>query len=298
MWYAPLVANARLIPHNQVTELGGLGRGDPVNNSENSENVVLVEKDGAVATVVLNRPEKLNALNFEMWQGVGAAFRDLDGDESLRCIVLRGAGDKAMGPGADITEFADKRNSSEQATAYGKPMHGAMHAIRDCRHPVVARIRGLCVGGALELALMCDLRICGEGSRFGVPINKLGLVMACPEVEALVGLVGPSVALEILYEARVFGAAEAKDKGLVNKVVPDDDVDAAVAEMVERICAGAPLVNRWHKKFVYRVMSGVAEPKPLTAAEEAEGFACYDTEDFQEGVRAFLAKEPPQFKGK
>ena len=266
--------------------------------STEKTDLVLVEKDGAVATVILNRPEKLNALNMEMWVGVGAAFRELDQDETVRCVILRGAGDKAMGPGADITEFADQRNNSEQATAYGAPMHSAMHAIRDCRHPVVARIRGLCVGGAMELALVCDLRICGEGSRFGVPINKLGLVMAYPEVEALVGLVGPSVALEILYEARVFDAAEAKDKGLVNKVVPDDEVDAAVAETVGRICAGAPLVNRWHKKFVYRVMAGVAETKPLSTEEQAEGFACYDTEDFQEGMRAFLAKETPDFKGK
>jgi len=257
--------------------------------------VVLLERAGTCATVVLNRPEKLNALNAEMWRRVGEVFGELDHDESVRCIVLRGAGEKAVGPGADITEFETQRSNSEQGAVYGGLMHTAMHAIRDCRHPVVARIQGLCVGGALELALMCDIRVAATSSRFGVPINKLGLVMAYPEVEALVGLVGPSVALEILYEARVFGAEEALAKGLVNRVVPDAELDKEVAATVERISAGAPLVNRWHKKFVYRV---AGNPAPISAAEQKEGFACFDTADFKEGVRAFLAKETPKFEGK
>ena len=188
----------------------------------------------------------------------GKAFRELDDDGSLRCVVFTGAGDEAMGPGADIAEFADQRNNSEQAAEYGGLMHAAMHAIRDCRHPVVAMIKGLCVGGALELALMCDMRICQQSSRFGVPINRLGLVMAYPEIEALIGLVGPAVALEILFEARVFDADEAKDKGLVNRVVADDEIETIVAATVKNICAGAPLVNRWHKKFARKVLSGEA----------------------------------------
>jgi enoyl-CoA hydratase/carnithine racemase len=262
--------------------------------ADTSKDVVLVDRDGAVATVILNRPDKLNALNAAMWTRVGEVFAELDADESLRCIVLRGAGDKAVGPGADITEFESARANSGQGAAYGAMMHKSMGAIRDCRHPVVMRIQGLCVGGALELALMCDLRISGQSARFGVPINKLGLVMAYPEVEALVGLVGPSVALEILYEARVFGADEAMQKGLLTKVVADDQVDTAVKETALRICAGAPLVNRWHKKFVNRI----ANPAPLSKSEEADGFACYDTDDYREGVRAFLAKQTPTFTGK
>ena len=262
----------------------------------NSSDVVLVTRDGTCATVILNRPEKLNALNAAMWARVGEVFAELDKDESLRCVVLRGAGEKAVGPGADISEFESLRKNSDQGATYGATMHISMNAIRQCRHPVIARIQGLCVGGALELALMCDLRISGTTARFGVPINKLGLVMAYPEVEALVGLVGPSVALEILYEARVFGAEEAMAKGLLTKVVPDDDLDKAVSETVERICAGAPLFNRWHKKFVYRLAGN--NPAPLSAAEQADGFACYDTEDYREGVRAFLAKETPKFKGR
>lgn len=259
-----------------------------------SDDVVLVERSATLATIILNRPDKLNALNAAMWTRVGEVFVDLDKDQSLRCVVLRGAGEKAVGPGADITEFETVRKNSEQGAAYGAMMHKSMGAIRACRHPVIMRIQGLCVGGALELALMCDLRISGQSARFGVPINKLGLVMAYPEIEALVGLVGPSVALEILYEARVFGADEAMQKGLLTKVVPDDQLDRAVSETVERICAGAPLVNRWHKKFIYRV----ADQTPLSKTEEADGFACYDTTDYKEGVRAFLAKQTPAFTGK
>ena len=263
-----------------------------------NRDLVLVEREGTTATVFLNRPDKMNALNKEMWRRVGEVFRLLDGDDGVRCIVLRGAGDEALAPGADIKEFPAVRNDSAQAAEYGRLMHGAMAAIRDCRHPVIARIKGLCIGGGLELALMCDLRIAGAGARFGVPVSRLGLVMAYPEVEALVDRVGPSAAIEILLEARVFDAEEAKDKGLVNRVVADERVDAEVAETVERISAGAPLVNRWHKKFIRRVVSRAREPRPLTAEEEAEGYACFDTEDFHEGVRAFLAKETPRFEGR
>ena len=157
-----------------------------------NRDLVLVEREGTTATVFLNRPDKMNALNKEMWRRVGEVFRLLDGDDGVRCIVLRGAGDEALAPGADIKEFPAVRNDSAQAAEYGRLMHGAMAAIRDCRHPVIARIKGLCIGGGLELALMCDLRIAGAGARFGVPVSRLGLVMAYPEVEALVDRVGPS----------------------------------------------------------------------------------------------------------
>lgn len=267
-------------------------------SASTDENVVLVEREGDIVTVVLNRPEKLNALNKAMWRRLGDVMAELDSDQDVRCVVLRGAGDKAMGPGADIAEFETERSNSEQAAEYGALMHRSMHAIRDCRHPVIALIKGLCVGGSLELALMCDIRICGEGSRFGVPINRLGLVMAHPEVEALVGLVGRSVALEILFEARVFDAAEAKDKGLINRVVPDDQVEAEAYAAARRIADGAPLVNRWHKKFADRVLAGAHSAAPLTAAELAEGYACFDTDDYNTGYQAFLAKKKPKFEGK
>ena len=259
------------------------------------EDTVLIETVGHIATVTLNRPEKLNALTQNMWEKVCAIFRKLDGEAFLRCIILRGAGEKAFSPGADISEFNNIRNNSQQARRYGDRLHGAMGAIQNCRHPVVACIKGLCVGGGLELALACDIRVSGESGRFGIPINKLGLVMAYPEIQALVKLVGPAIALEILFEGRVFGASEAKEKGLINKIVPDESVDATIKEISKNICAGAPLVNRWHKKFVYRVINGA---KQLTEDELAEGFLCFDTKDYKEGVTAFLNKKTPNFEGR
>jgi enoyl-CoA hydratase/carnithine racemase len=173
-------------------------------------------------------------------------------------------------------------------------LHGALGAIADCRHPTVALIEGVCVGGGLEIAALCDLRICGESSRFGVPINRLGLVMAHAELAALVQLAGRAVALEMLLEGRVFGAREALDKRLVHRVVADDRVEAEALATARRIAAGAPLVARWHKQFLRQLDSG----RPLTEAERDEGFRCYDTQDFRIGYRAFLAKQAPEFVGR
>ena len=177
-------------------------------------------------------------------------------------------------------------------------MHHAMTAIGDCRHPVIARIQGLCIGGALELAVMCDLRISGQSARFGIPVNRLGLVMSHAEMAGLIALVGRSTTLESLFEARIFGAEEAMQKGLLTRVVPDDDLDAELAAMTGRICAGAPLVNRWHKAFANRISRGLTQGEPLDATERAEGFACFDTEDFREGYQAFLEKRAPEFRGR
>ncbi len=186
--------------------------------------VILVERNDDIATVVLNRPAKMNALNKPMWAGIGDALRDLSKDDQLRCIVIRGAG-ATFSPGADIAEFESTRANSSQAAEYGELMHRAMYGIRDCRHPTVALIEGVCVGGGLELASMADIRICGVSSRFGVPINRIGVVMPYPEISALIDLVGRATALEIVLEGRVFGADEAEEKGLVTRVVPDDKVE-------------------------------------------------------------------------
>jgi enoyl-CoA hydratase/carnithine racemase len=255
---------------------------------------ILVQRDGAIATVVLSRPEKLNALTRPMWQALGEAIAQLSADDSLRCIVLRGAGERAFSPGNDISEFETVRSNKAQAREYGRVMHATAQALADCRHPLVAQIHGICVGGGLEIAALCDIRICGTSSRFGAPIKNLGLVMAYPEMLPLVRLVGPAVALEILLEGRVFDAAEAKDKGLVTRVVADDQVAAEARATAERIAEGAPLAARWHKKFARRL----ADPRPLAEAEYDECFDCFDTEDFRIGYRAFLAKEKPRFVGR
>ena len=254
---------------------------------------ILVEREGAIATVVINRPEKLNALTRPMWKRLGEVFGELSADDAVRCIVIRGAGEKAFAPGNDISEFASERSNVEQARAYGEDMRRTIEAIAGCRHPVVAQIHGICVGGGLEIAGLADIRICGESSRFGVPINKLGLVMAYAEIGSLVSLAGEAVAMEILLEGRVFDAKEAFEKGLVTRVVPDEQVEKEARATAQRIAEGAPLVARWHKKFARRLRS----PEPLTGDEYDEGFACFGTDDFQEGYRAFLEKRKPEFKG-
>jgi enoyl-CoA hydratase len=259
-----------------------------------TDTILIDNPRGPVATVVLNRPEKLNALTRLMWKRLGEAFEALSAEDAVRCIIIRGAGVRAFAPGNDIAEFETERSNVEQARAYGQDMRRTIEAIDGCRHPVVAQIHGICVGGGLEIAGLADLRICGESSRFGVPINRLGLVMAYAEIGSLIALAGEATALEILLEGRVFDAAEARAKGLVTRVVPDDQVETEARATAQRIAEGAPLVARWHKKFARRLR----DARPLTPEEYDEGFACFGTEDFRIGYKAFLAKAKPEFRGK
>ena len=255
---------------------------------------VLLERDGAIATVTLSNPERLNALSASMWADLGKAFLSLEKEDSIRCILLRGAGDKAFAAGADIANFAQERANSKQAKEYAARFVGSMRALAECRHPVVAAIQGACVGGGLLVASQADIRICGEGSRFGVPVKNLGLVEAYDELQGMMRVVGRAATLELLLEGRIWQAREAYEKGLVNRVVADGSVMEESLATARRIADGAPLAARWHKKFVRRL----ADPRPLTEAEFDESYACFDTEDFREGVAAFLAKRKPAFKGK
>lgn len=260
----------------------------------NSEPTILTTREGAIATLTLNRPHKLNALTRAMWSELGASVRALSDDPSLRCIVIRGAGERAFSPGNDISEFADERSNSAQARDYGLTMHSTVQALEACPVPLVAQIHGICVGGGLEIASLCDLRICGTSSRFGAPVKNLGLVMAYAEMAALTRLVGRAVALEILLEGRIFDAMEARAKGLVSRVVADTEVAREARETAQRIAEGAPLVARWHKKFARRL----ADATPISEADADECYACFDTEDFRIGYAAFLAKRKPEFQGR
>jgi len=255
---------------------------------------ILVSRDGTIATVTLNNPARLNALSKPVWLKLGDVIEELDADEDLRCIVIRGAGTKAFAAGADIAEFRNERGDVEQAREYGRSIERTIRGLARCRHPVVAMIHGACVGGGLEIACLCDMRICGESSRFGVPVKNLGLVMAYGELQGLIELCGKAGALEIALEGRVFGAQEAREKGIVNRVVPDDKVEEEAYATARRIAEGAPLVARWHKKFINRLM----DPKALTAQEQDESYTCFGTEDYRIGRDAFLAKKKPEFRGK
>jgi enoyl-CoA hydratase/carnithine racemase len=255
---------------------------------------ILVTRDGAVASVTLSSPGRMNALDKTMWAQLGAAMQDLGADVSLRCIVLRGAGDKAFAAGADIAEFKNERANAAQAKAYSRGGIGWMHAVAECRHPTVALIQGACVGGGLLVASQCDIRICNESARFGVPVKNLGLTESYDELAGMMRVVGPAASLEILLEGRIWGAREAYEKGLVSRVMPDAGVVDEAYATARRIADGAPLVARWHKKFIRRLQ----DPRPLSQEERDEGYACFDTEDFKTGVAAFLAKKKPEFRGR
>lgn len=255
--------------------------------------VVLLSCDGDIATVTLNRPDRLNALDKAMWQRLAAIMAEIAGDDAVRCVVLRGAG-PAFGAGADVAEFASERDTPAKAAAYAEVMGAALSALRACPVPTVAQIHGACAGAGLEIAIHCDLRIAADSSKFGAPVQRLGITMPYPEIAALLELVGRATTLEILLEGRMFGAREAYEKGLVCRVVPDAAVEEEARASARRIADGAPLVHRWHKKFVRRLL----DPTPLSAVEIAESYAACATEDYRAGIKAFLAKEKPQFQGR
>lgn len=254
---------------------------------------VLLERDGPIATVILNRPERMNALDLAAWRALAKTMRRLDGDTALRCVVVRGAGDRAFAAGADISTF-ERERTAENARAYGVAEMAGILAVANSVHPTVALIKGACVGGGLEIACACDIRVCGRSSRFGVPINRLGLTMAYDELQFFIEAIGRNAALEMLLEGAVYDADRALRFGVVSRVVEDSEVEREAYAVAGRIAAGAPLVNRWHKKFARRL----ADPAPLTDEELAEGYAAFATEDYQAGFRAFLAKRKPDFRGR
>ena len=257
---------------------------------------ILVERNGEIATVTLSNPGKLNAITVAMWRELKRVMDALSAEDALRCVVLRGAGSEAFAAGADIAEFAIERDNVAQGRRYHREyVHGALKAVGESRHPTVAMIHGPCVGGGLEIACMCDLRIAGRSGRFGVPISRLGFAIAYDELAAVLPLTGRAVAMEILLEGRIWEAREALGKGLLTRVVDDARLEEEAYAAARRIAEGAPLVNRWHKRFVRRL---APQPAPLTEAEIEDNFAYFATEDYRIGMRAFAEKQKPRFKGR
>ena len=259
-----------------------------------SKLIYVNQKSNYLAEVVLNRPDKLNAMTKPMWIELGKVFKKLSKDKKLRCIIIRGEGRKSFSPGNDIGEFKKERSSSKLAKDYWKFLHGTLSEIFNCPIPTVALIEGICVGGGLEIAGCCYIRICGKSSRFGVPIKRLGLTMAAKELEVLLKVTSYSTAMEILFEGRVFNAEEAFEKKLVNRVVKDKDVEKEAYRSAELICEGAPKVARWHKQFARNILKN----GKVTEKINNLGYKCYDTEDFKIGYKSFLNKIKPKFKNR
>jgi enoyl-CoA hydratase/carnithine racemase len=255
--------------------------------------VVELSIDGAIATVTLNRPDKMNALNLAMWRQLATAFEGVDRNHELRCVILRGSGGN-FAAGADLAEFHEHRWSQAQAARYGDIMLRALFAIRDCRHPTIAAIEGNCIGGGLELAAMCDLRLATTQSRYGIPIQKIGVTMPYPELSALVALLGRPTMLELLLEGGVQDADWALAKGLVTRLCASADLDGAVAALAGKIAAGSPVSHRNHKMMTRRCQQPVA----LSQTEIDLSYAAAEADDYREGITAFLAKRRPVFTGK
>jgi len=251
-------------------------------------------RDGAILSVTIDRAEKRNCLDLAMWRALRAAFEAADADESLACMLVRGAGEAAFSAGADVVAFATERGTEEREGIYASELHAAFQAIRLCRHPTIAAISGWCMGGGAGIATMCDFRVAGEGARIGIPARNLGIWYQHDELDPILQMAGYAVACEMLIEGRVFSGREAYEKGLVSRVVPDAAVFEEAAALALRIAEGAPLSNRFHK----RALQGLRGALPVSAAEREAALGFARTEDFREAVRAFAEKRRPIFRGR
>ena len=255
---------------------------------------ILLRRDGAVATVVINRPEKRNALDSGTWRLLAETVTRLSADETLRCVVFAGAGERAFGSGNDISEFETARSTASQVRAYNEITAGAVRAIENSLHPTVARIRGYCLGGGLEIALACDIRVAARDSKFGLPVRNMGIFLDPALANTLVHAVGRATALEMVLEGRIYEAEEALERGIVTRIVEVAGLDAEIEATVKRIAEGAPLAARFNR----RVVRGVAPAAAPSEEALAEAASYGDTEDYRGAYAAFGAGTRPTFRGR
>lgn len=257
---------------------------------------MIAEKDGAIGWMVFNNPERRNALSLDMWQAVPEILAAFDADPAIRVVVLTGAGDRAFVSGADISQFEKQRSSPETIAQYDKIAEQAMTSLQALRKPTIAMIRGFCIGGGLAVALQCDLRLAAETARFGIPAARLGLGYRWGGVKKLVDLVGPAFAKELFFTARHFTAAEAIGMGLVNRVLPEAELEAYVRNYCRMIAENAPLTI----EAVKGVVNELARPSAEIDRAHCEALVarCFDSADYVEGRRAFMEKRKPVFTGR
>ncbi|HYB42981.1 MAG TPA: enoyl-CoA hydratase [Candidatus Methylomirabilis sp.] len=257
---------------------------------------VLVEQEGAIATVVFNRPKMRNAISLAMWAEIADVTDRLSRDDSVRAIVYRGAGREAFASGADISEFQEHRKDTQTALAYGKQTDAAYTAIRVCPKPTVAMVFGFCMGGAMAVAMACDLRFAGAGSKFGIPAARLSIIYGLDAVHQLVDLVGPAYAKDILYSARTVDAEEALRIGLIQRLLSADELETHTYDYLRAVAANAPLSVRGTKAQVQAIFDGITDAhRERLRALSIETFG---SEDYREGTKAFLEKRPPRFNGR
>lgn len=257
---------------------------------------MLAHVEDGIGWVTFNNPERRNAVSLEMWQALGDIMEAFDADPDVRLVVLRGAGERSFVAGADISEFEKHRANAEQRYEYAKISQRGHQSLRNFTKPLIAMIRGYCIGGGLVIALACDVRFATPASRFGVPASKLGLGYDYTGVVALARLVGPARTADILYSARQFEAAEAQAMGLLNFVVDDAELENRVRDYAATIGANAPLTIRAAKAAIkaYSTYALMPDYKHI----EAMVNECFDSEDYREGRRAFMEKRKPEFRGR
>ncbi|HJQ59138.1 MAG TPA: enoyl-CoA hydratase [Vineibacter sp.] len=257
---------------------------------------IIGHRDGPVGHVVFNNPAKLNAVSLDMWDGLLEILRDFEADAAVRCVVVSGAGGKAFVSGADISKFESERANAEAQARYDAISRRGYEAMYDFPKPTIAKITGYCIGGGMNLAACCDLRICNTGARFGIPAARLGLGYGLMRIERLATIVGLPRAMEILFTARQYPAAEALAIGLVHRVAPDAELDAVVAEVTGQIAENAPLTIALAKAAAREIARPAAERDHARLEKMTQ--ACFDSQDYAEGRRAFMEKRKPAFQGR
>ena len=257
---------------------------------------ILVERADGIATVTINRPKMRNAVSLAMWTAIGQETQALAKDDSVRAIVFRGAGTDAFASGADISEFKENRKDTETALHYNQQTEIAYRSIRNCPKPTVAMIFGYCMGGAMALAMACDLRFAAEGSKFGIPAARLSIIYGLDPVHQLVDLVGPAYAKDILFSARTVEADEALRIGFIQRLVPAAQLEAHTREYLGKVANNAPLSIRGTKTQVRAIFEGITDRHRAELAEL--GLETFNSQDYKEGTSAFLEKRAPRFQGR
>tara|TARA_B100001146_G_C16110024_1_gene403212 strand:- start:56 stop:859 length:804 start_codon:yes stop_codon:yes gene_type:complete len=257
---------------------------------------MLAHVEDGVGWITFNQPNKRNAVSFAMWQAIPQIIIDFASSDDVRVVVMRGAGDKAFVSGADISEFEEVRNTPEQIVVYEKATSAANAALITLDKPLIAMIRGFCIGGGMAIALSADLRITADDGEFGVPAAKLGLGYGYGGIKELMNIVGPSFAKEIFFTGGRFSASDAETMGLVNRVVPVDDLESSVTALAKTIADNAPMTVKAAKAAVNEGTKNPDERDLDSVAAMVE--ACFNSEDYKEGRRSFMEKRKPQFQGR
>jgi enoyl-CoA hydratase/carnithine racemase len=260
------------------------------------QQTVLIRKEPPLGWIVMNRPQVRNALNLATWRAIAEGVAQLEADPAIRVLIMRGVTDEAFISGADISEFKELRSDAEKARAYRQWPNQAIAALTGCNKPVIAMIAGVCVGGGVQVALSCDIRIAARGTRFGIPAARLGLAYPLDGVMALTQIVGPANAREILMSARLFDAEEAWSMGLIHKLVALEELEGFVRKYAAQMSHNAPLTMAAAKACIREALKD-PEQRNQKLVEEMVG-RCFNSEDYREGLRAFAQKRRPQFSGR